>query len=76
MKAQTQKMAAPISTPFYYGWMIVLISALGVFFSGPGQTYSISVFIDSISKSSAGAALKYRLFILQPLLHPVCACFL
>ncbi|MBT2710281.1 MFS transporter [Pseudomonas sp. ISL-84] len=47
MKAQTQKMAAPVSTPFYYGWMIVLISALGVFFSGPGQTYSISVFIDS-----------------------------
>ncbi|MBT2709507.1 MFS transporter [Pseudomonas sp. ISL-84] len=47
MKAQTQKLAAPVSTPFYYGWMIVLISALGVFFSGPGQTYSISVFIDS-----------------------------
>lgn len=37
----------PINTPFYYGWMIVFISALGVFFSGPGQTYSVSVFIDS-----------------------------
>ncbi|WP_282154622.1 MFS transporter [Cytobacillus gottheilii] len=47
MKAQSQKMAAPIQTPFYYGWVIVFISALGVFFSGPGQTYSISVFIDS-----------------------------
>ncbi|WP_307893022.1 MFS transporter [Bacillus swezeyi] len=32
--------------PFYYGWTIVLISALGVFFSGPGQTYSNSIFID------------------------------
>ncbi|RRD95578.1 MFS transporter [Bacillus licheniformis] len=32
--------------PFYYGWVIVIISALGVFFSGPGQTYSNSIFID------------------------------
>ncbi|MCY9372981.1 MFS transporter [Bacillus haynesii] len=32
--------------PFYYGWAIVLISALAVFFSGPGQTYSNSIFID------------------------------
>lgn len=47
MKAQSQKMAAPIQTPFYYGWMIVFISSLGVFFSGPGQTNSIWIFIDS-----------------------------
>lgn len=31
---------------FYYGWLIVFIAALGVFFSGPGQTYSNSIFID------------------------------
>ncbi len=31
----------------YYGWVIVFVAALGVFFSGPGQTYSVSVFIDS-----------------------------
>lgn len=36
----------PIKVPFYYGWIIVLIASLGVFFSGPGQTYSISIFID------------------------------
>ncbi|RBW69039.1 MFS transporter [Bacillus taeanensis] len=36
----------PLQTRFYYGWVIVGIAALGVFFSGPGQTYSISVFID------------------------------
>lgn len=34
-------------TPFYYGWVIVFIAALGIFFSGPGQTYSVSMFIDS-----------------------------
>lgn len=31
---------------FYYGWVIVFIAALGVFFSGPGQTYSNSIFVD------------------------------
>lgn len=30
----------------YYGWFIVFIAALGVFFSGPGQTYSNSIFVD------------------------------
>ena len=34
------------SGKFYYGWVIVSISALGIFFSGPGQTYSNSIFID------------------------------
>ncbi|MBN8237094.1 MFS transporter [Halobacillus kuroshimensis] len=33
-------------SPFYYGWVIVFIAGLSVFFSGPGQTYSISIFID------------------------------
>ncbi|YCA13480.1 MFS transporter [Bacillus sp. AK128] len=36
----------PVETPFYYGWVIVVMGALGVFFSGPGQTYSNAVFID------------------------------
>ena len=30
----------------FYGWIIVFICALGCFFSGPGQTFSISMFID------------------------------
>lgn len=35
------------SNRFYYGWIIIAISSLGYFFSGPGQTYFTSVFIDS-----------------------------
>ncbi|RCW71995.1 MFS transporter [Saliterribacillus persicus] len=31
---------------FYYGWVILVIAGFGVFFSGPGQTYSNSQFID------------------------------
>lgn len=36
----------PFQTRFYYGWLIVVIGGIGIFFSGPGQTYSNSVFID------------------------------
>ncbi len=36
-----------IKKDYYYGWTIVIIAALGLFFSGPGQTYSNSAFIDS-----------------------------
>ncbi len=32
----------------YYGWVIVAVAALGVFMSGPGQTYSVSTFIDPL----------------------------
>ena len=37
----------PFRPPFFYGWIIVAISAVTLFFSGPGQTHSVSVFIDS-----------------------------
>ncbi|MFO7635686.1 MAG: MFS transporter [Clostridia bacterium] len=30
----------------FYGWVVVLVSSLSVFFSGPGQTFFFSVFID------------------------------
>lgn len=34
--------------PFFYGWIIVTVSALAMFFSGPGQTFAVSIFIDPI----------------------------
>ncbi len=46
-KKLQEKSSIPLKPPFFYGWVIVFVSALGVFFSGPGQTYSVSVFIDS-----------------------------
>lgn len=46
----TSSSSAPFKTNFYYGWVVVFIAGLGVFFSGPGQTYSVSVFIDSYIK--------------------------
>ncbi|WP_100333406.1 MFS transporter [Bacillus alkalisoli] len=37
----------PVKPPFYYGWIIVAIASMAIFFSGPGQTYSISIFVDA-----------------------------
>ena len=42
-----RQFALKINSYFYYGWIILLLSAIGTFFSSPGQTYSISAFIDS-----------------------------
>ncbi len=42
-----QKIGKSINEKFYYGWMIIFMAAIGVFFSAPGQTYSISAYIDS-----------------------------
>jgi MFS family permease len=53
----------PVRTAFYYGWLMVVISGMGIFFSGPGQTFSNSVFIASyiqdFSMSQTGIASVY-----------------
>ncbi len=33
-------------TPFFYGWVILLAGSFGVIMSSPGQTYTISIFIE------------------------------
>ena len=32
--------------PFYYGWLILIAGMIGTIMSSPGQTYSISIFIE------------------------------
>nr|WP_270182526.1 MFS transporter [Alkalihalobacillus sp. CinArs1] len=46
MKRRIVVQSSKQSSPFFYGWLIVAAAALGVFFSGPGQTYGVSVFIN------------------------------
>lgn len=41
-------LAKILQPQIYYGWVTVFISGLIFFFSAPGQTYSISVFIDTM----------------------------
>lgn len=36
-----------LKSKVYYGWFIVLFAAFGLFFSGPGQTFSVSIFINA-----------------------------
>jgi len=43
----------PIRTPFFYGWLMILVGAVIGFSSGPGQSYIFSVFIDSIIEDTA-----------------------
>jgi len=42
--------ALKLNKKFYYGWMIVFMSGLAFFMSAPGQTYSISVFINAYNQ--------------------------
>lgn len=39
--------AMKLNKKLYYGWVMVAVSGLGLFFSAPGQTFSISVFINA-----------------------------
>ena len=45
-------------TPFYYGWVILVVSAIAMFASGPGQTYSVSIFLEPM-RSDLGLGLTY-----------------
>ncbi|WP_019156805.1 MFS transporter [Robertmurraya massiliosenegalensis] len=66
----------PVHSKFYYGWIIVTISALSVFFSGPGQTYSISVFIDSYIKDFGWSRSEVStVYSLATLLSGLCMFF-
>ena len=43
----TKKFAHKVNERFYYGWVIVAVAMIASMFSSPGQTYSISAFIDA-----------------------------
>lgn len=50
MQAIRDKAAAAVGDRFYYGWLMVGIAGIGMFCSGPGQSYTFSVFIEPISR--------------------------
>jgi MFS transporter, OFA family, oxalate/formate antiporter len=43
-----RRTASPAKLPFYYGWVILIVSSLGVLASIPGQTMGVSVFTDHL----------------------------
>lgn len=54
---------SPSRLPFFYGWVILPVAGLAMFISGPGQTYSFSVFVDpmrdELGLSQTGFAAIY-----------------
>ena len=38
----------PSAFPFYYGWIILIVSTVGLVASAPGQTLGVSVFTESL----------------------------
>jgi MFS family permease len=37
-----------VPLPFYYGWVILGVSSLAAFVSGPGQTFTFSIFVEPL----------------------------
>jgi len=59
----------PFNSPFFYGWVIVGISAMVSFFSGPGQTYGVAAFVNSyITEFGWSRSLVASLYSLGTLL--------
>ncbi len=46
-RSQANPLPRVARTPFYYGWVVLVVAALASFVSGPGQTFTFSVFQDS-----------------------------
>lgn len=44
----TVKEDLPNRTPFFYGWIILAAGTFGIIMTGPGQTFSVSIFIEYI----------------------------
>ncbi|MGH1360593.1 MAG: MFS transporter [Burkholderiaceae bacterium] len=39
-----------LSPKFFYGWVILAVTSLAIFSSGPGQSHTFSVFVDPITR--------------------------
>lgn len=65
MPAIREKVSSTFRDKYYYGWVMVGVAAVGLFCSGPGQSYTFSVFIEPISRdlgiSKASIASAYAL---------------
>ena len=56
ISTKTRKIRPPVlryRPPFFYGWVVLFTAAWSAFFTGPGQTYSYSIFIDSFIQEFA-----------------------
>lgn len=47
-KKNKRPLINPANSPFFYGYVILVVGTIGVFFSIPGQTIGVSVFTDPV----------------------------
>jgi OFA family oxalate/formate antiporter-like MFS transporter len=48
----------PAALPFYYGWVILAVSTVGIVMSVPGQTMGVSVFTDALLDATGLSRLE------------------
>lgn len=63
-----------VHTPFYYGWLIVVLAGLSHFFQGHGKPIQMPFLLITISRNSAGAARRSPVSTPQPHCLPVSCC--
>lgn len=63
MESQTKHSRVIAATPFYYGWVILVIGTLGLLMMGPSQGFTVSLFLDfwvqDLGLSRSAIALFY-----------------
>jgi MFS transporter, OFA family, oxalate/formate antiporter len=47
IQVSTQSSRVIKSTPFFFGWLILLAGTLGIIMMGPSQTFSVGLFTDA-----------------------------
>ncbi len=50
---------APASFPFYYGWVILVASTIGLVMSAPGQTIGVSVFTEPLLDATGLSRVQF-----------------
>ena len=49
----------PAALPFYYGWVVLVASTVGLVVSAPGQTIGVSVFTESLLKATGLSRVEF-----------------
>jgi len=49
----------PAAFPFYYGWVVLVVSSIGLVMSAPGQTIGVSVFTEPLLEATGLSRVEF-----------------
>jgi MFS family permease len=49
----------PAGLPFYYGWVVLVVSTIGLVMSAPGQTIGVSVFTEDLLEATGLSRVQF-----------------